>query len=105
VGHAARHAEGRCRAMIPTCRRAEQRSATDGEVGLWADKRLHIKVGTRDVPFLRDPTVILIDQLKEMYIDGELDPIETGLWFSKLARQVGITGNLWPITASFFGAD
>ena len=29
--------------------------------------RLQIKVGTRDVPFLRDPTVILIDQFKEIF--------------------------------------
>jgi peptide/nickel transport system substrate-binding protein len=63
--------------------------------GYGPDKRLQIKVGTRDVPFLRDPAVILIDQFKQIYIDGELDAVETGLWFSKLARkdyQVGITG-------------
>ena len=28
-------------------------------------------------PVLRDPAVILIDQLKEIYIDGELEPIDT----------------------------
>ena len=32
---------------------------------------------------LRDPAVILIDQLKEIYIDGELDPIDTAHWFPK----------------------
>ena len=74
--------------------RAEARKLME-KSGYGPDKRLQIKVGTRDVPFLRDPTVILIDQFKEIYIDGELDPVETGLWFSKLARkdyQVGITG-------------
>jgi len=74
--------------------RAEARKLME-KSGYGPDKRLQIKVGTRDVPFLRDPTVILIDQFKEIYIDGELDPVETGLWFAKLARkdyQVGITG-------------
>jgi peptide/nickel transport system substrate-binding protein len=37
--------------------------------------------------------VILIDQLKEIYIDGELDIVETANWWSKLARkdfQIGL---------------
>jgi len=32
---------------------------------------------TRDVPPYRDPAVIMIDQLKEIYIEGELEPIDT----------------------------
>jgi peptide/nickel transport system substrate-binding protein len=57
------------------------------------DKRLGIKVATRNIPVYRDPAVILIDQLKEIYIDGELDTVETANWFSKIARkdyQVGL---------------
>ena len=35
----------------------------------------------------RDPAVILIDQLKEIYIDGELDPVDTaGLVSQGLAQ-------------------
>jgi peptide/nickel transport system substrate-binding protein len=37
--------------------------------------------------------VILIDQLKEIWIDAELDAIETANWFPKLARkdyQIGV---------------
>jgi peptide/nickel transport system substrate-binding protein len=34
-------------------------------------------VSERNIAIFRDPAVILIDQLKEIYIDGELDPIET----------------------------
>jgi peptide/nickel transport system substrate-binding protein len=30
------------------------------------DNRLKVKVTTRDLPFFRDPAVILIDQLKEI---------------------------------------
>jgi len=42
--------------------------------------------------------VILIDHLKEIYIDGELDPVETSQWFSKVARKdysvgLNLTGN------------
>ena len=46
----------------------------------------------------RDPAVILIDQLKEIYIDGELDVVDTGMWFAKVARKdyavgLNLTGN------------
>ena len=34
------------------------------------DNRLNIKVSVRDLPYLRDPNAILIDQLKEVHIDG-----------------------------------
>jgi peptide/nickel transport system substrate-binding protein len=64
-------------------------------VGYGPDKRLSLKIGIRNIPFLRDPGIILIDQLKEVYIDGELDPVETSVWFPRIARreyQVGLTG-------------
>jgi len=31
--------------------------------------------------------IILIDQLKEVYVDGKLDPIETANWFPKIYRK------------------
>jgi ABC-type transport system substrate-binding protein len=43
-------------------------------LGYGPDKRLAIKVAARNIPTYRDPAVILIDQLKEIWIDGELDP-------------------------------
>ncbi|MBV9586152.1 MAG: peptide ABC transporter substrate-binding protein, partial [Alphaproteobacteria bacterium] len=36
-------------------------------------KRLALKVSTRNIPPYRDPAVILIDQLKHVYIDAELE--------------------------------
>jgi len=36
-----------------------------------------IKVTVRDIPYYRDPGVILIDQLQQVYIDGELEPVDT----------------------------
>jgi peptide/nickel transport system substrate-binding protein len=34
-------------------------------------------VTTRNLPFYRDPAVLLIDRLKQVYIDGELEEIDT----------------------------
>ena len=57
------------------------------KLGYGPDKRMHIKVTTRDIPPYRDPAVILIDQLKEIYIDGELEPIDTAQWYPKVQRK------------------
>ena len=51
------------------------------------NKRLEIQVSTRNVPTYRDPAVILIDQLKEIYVDGVLDTVETANWHSKVTRK------------------
>jgi peptide/nickel transport system substrate-binding protein len=63
------------------------------KAGFGPNKRLALKVSTRNLAVYRDPAVILIDQLKDIYIDGELDVIESGIWFAKVARkeyQVGL---------------
>ena len=36
--------------------------------------------------------MILIDQLKQIYIDGELDVVETANWFPKIARKDFMVG-------------
>src|SRR6201997_4906816 len=72
--------------------RAAAREIMTG-LGFGPDKRLTIKVAARNIPAYRDPAVILIDQLKEIWIDGELEPVETANWFPKLARkdyQIGL---------------
>ena len=51
--------------------------------GYGPDNRLKVKVTTRDLPFFRDPAVILIDQLKEIYVDGELDTIDSTIWLPR----------------------
>jgi peptide/nickel transport system substrate-binding protein len=53
---------------------------------------LRVKVTTRDVPFFRDPAVILIDQLKEVYIAGELETIDTSIWLPKVMRRDYLVG-------------
>jgi peptide/nickel transport system substrate-binding protein len=57
------------------------------KLGYGADKRLALNVSTRNINSFRDPAVILIDQLKEIYIDGELDTVETANWHSKVTRK------------------
>jgi len=56
-------------------------------LGYGPDKRLAIKVSTRDIPPYRDPAVILIDQLKEIYIDADLELLDTTQWYPKVMRK------------------
>jgi peptide/nickel transport system substrate-binding protein len=65
--------------------RAQARRIMEG-LGYGPSNPLRLKVATRNIPLYRDPTVILIDQLKKIYVEGELDPIETNQWFAKVAR-------------------
>jgi len=57
------------------------------KLGYGPEKRLALKMSTRNIPPFRDPAVILIDQLKEVFIDGELDIVETALWYPKMYRK------------------
>ena len=57
------------------------------KLGYGPDKRLLVKISTRNLAVYRDPAAILIDQLKEIYIDGELETIETANWVPKLMRK------------------
>src|SRR5262249_47818156 len=62
------------------------------KLGYGADKRLGIKMSTRDLPFYRDTAVILIDQLEEVFFDGELETIDTTNWYPKLTPKVYSVG-------------
>jgi len=66
--------------------RAEARGTME-KLGYGPGNRLKITVSTRDLPVYRDPAVILIDQLREAYIDGELELIETSRYFPKILRK------------------
>ena len=68
------------------------------KAGYGPDKHLAIKISTRNIPVYRDPAIILIDQLKSIYIDAELDVVDTAQWFPKVARKdyslgLNLTGN------------
>jgi len=65
------------------------------KLGYGSNNQLKIKVSVRDLPYLRDPAVILVDQLKEVYIDGQLETIDTTNWFPRVMRKdyiVALTG-------------
>lgn len=65
--------------------RAQARAIMEG-LGYGPGRPLKVKVATRNIPLYRDPAVILIDQLRTIYVEGELDVIDTSVWFSKVAR-------------------
>jgi peptide/nickel transport system substrate-binding protein len=66
--------------------RAEAREIMQ-KLGYGPDHRLKVTVSTRDTPPYRDPAVILLDQLKEIYIDGELEPLDTTQWYPRVMRK------------------
>ena len=65
----------------------EQARAIMKKLGYGPDKPLSIKVTTRDIPPYRDPAVILIDQLKSIYVNAELDPVDTTQWYPRVQRK------------------
>lgn len=63
-------------------------------LGYGPDKHLAIKLSARNLALYRDPAVIILGQLKEIWIDGELETVETANWVPKLIRrdyQMGIS--------------
>ena len=66
--------------------RAEARKIME-KLGYGPNKRLAVKVSVRNIAAARDPAVILIDQLKEIYIDGELETVDTTQWYPKVMRK------------------
>jgi peptide/nickel transport system substrate-binding protein len=83
--------------------RAEARMIME-KLGYGPDKRLTVKISTRNFPAWRDPAVILISQLKEVYIDGELDLVDTALWYPRMVRR-DYTVGMVPIEAGVDDPD
>jgi peptide/nickel transport system substrate-binding protein len=67
--------------------------------GYGPDKPLKVKVAARNVQEFRDTSVILMDQLKQIGIDGDLDLIETTNWFPRLARREYQIGFIFSLTS------
>jgi peptide/nickel transport system substrate-binding protein len=66
--------------------RAQARKIME-KLGYGPNKRLSVTVSTRNLAPYRDPAVILIGQLKEIYIDAELEPVDTTQWYPRLIRK------------------
>ncbi|MFI5000453.1 MAG: ABC transporter substrate-binding protein [Reyranellales bacterium] len=76
----------------------EQARAIMKKLGYGPDKHLLLKISTRGISLYKDPAVIFAGQLKEIWIDADIDIIETSQWFTKIGRKaysVGLntTGN------------
>ena len=57
------------------------------KLGYGPDKHLALKVSTRNLGPFKDPAVVLLDQLKQIWIDADLEVIETANWFPKIVRK------------------
>jgi peptide/nickel transport system substrate-binding protein len=66
-------------------RRAKAQKIMAG-LGYGPDKKLKVKVGTRDFQAFKDPAVLLVDQLNQIYFEAELEIIESTLYYGRVAR-------------------
>jgi peptide/nickel transport system substrate-binding protein len=66
--------------------RAEARKIM-AKLGYGPDKPLVTKLSTRDIPSWRQPAVLLNSQLKEIYIETDLDIVDTTQWYPKIMRK------------------
>src|SRR6202007_2176721 len=66
--------------------RAQARAIME-KLGYGPDHRVAVKVSVRHIAPSRDTAGALIGQLKEIYIDGELEMIDTTNWFPKVLRK------------------
>ena len=66
--------------------RAQAREIME-KLGYVSNNPLKIKVSASDVRFYRDPAIVLIDQLRQIYIEAELEAIDTTRYYPKIMRQ------------------
>jgi peptide/nickel transport system substrate-binding protein len=66
--------------------RAQARKIME-KLGYGPNNRLALTVTTRNVQAYRDAAVVLLGQLKEIYIDADLNPIDTTQWYPMLMRK------------------
>jgi len=66
--------------------RAQARQIME-KLGYGPNNPLKIKVSASDIRFYRDPAVFLIDQLRQIYIEAELEAIESTRYYPKIMRQ------------------
>ena len=70
----------------PVTQREEARKIME-KLGYGPNNKLKVKVATRDFNTFRDPAVILVDQLKQIHFDAELDVVESSLWYNRLFKR------------------
>jgi peptide/nickel transport system substrate-binding protein len=67
--------------------RLKQAQAIMQKLGYSPAKPIKMKLPTRNLPTYRDPAVILLEQLKKIYIEAELEIVDTPQWYAKVARK------------------
>jgi peptide/nickel transport system substrate-binding protein len=65
---------------------AEARRIMEG-LGYGPNKRLKVKIATRDFSTYKDPAVILVDQLNKIWFDAEMELVESSIWHSRLTKR------------------
>jgi peptide/nickel transport system substrate-binding protein len=65
----------------------EEGRALMREAGYGPDKRLKLKVSTRNIATFRDPATILLDHLRHIYIDSELEIIDTAVYYNRVFKK------------------
>ncbi len=57
------------------------------QAGYGPDNRLKLKVSTRNIATFRNPATILLDHLKQIYIDAELEIIDTAVYYNRVFKK------------------
>ena len=57
------------------------------KLGYGPDNLLALKLSTRNVPGYRDAAVVTISQLREVYVDAELELVDTANYFPRIMRK------------------
>jgi peptide/nickel transport system substrate-binding protein len=65
----------------------EEGRAKMRKLGYGPDNRLALKLSTRNVPGYRDAAVVAISQLREVYVDAELELVDTANYFPRIMRK------------------
>ena len=66
--------------------RAQARQIME-KLGYGTNNPLKTKISASDIRFYRDPAVVLIDQLRQIYIEAELEAIDNSRYYPKIMRQ------------------
>ena len=66
--------------------------------GYGPENRLKLKIVTRDIATYRDASLLMSDQMREIFIDSEVEPADTTQFYNRMFRKdyamsLNITGN------------
>ena len=65
----------------------EQARALMRKSGFGPEKRLKLQIFTRNTETFRNAALILTDHLKEIYIDAEVDAVDTTLYYNRMFKR------------------